>query len=376
MVDATGSPDCGAATWANSCRKVTVLSALNYGTLTSGDQTYCSGSIDPDNITFSTNPSGGSGTFNYQWYYQDGLPACPSGTNTAGWTLISGATGNSYDPPSGLTASRTYAVLVDPVGSPDCGVATWASGCRKITVLSVVNFGTLTNADQTFCAGSIDPANITFSSVPSGGTGTFSYQWYYQDGLPACPSGTNTAGWTLISGATGTSYDPPAGLTISRTYAVQVDPTGSPDCAPGTWASGCRKITVLAAINYGTVASGDESFCAGSNDPSNITLSTAPSGGSGSFTYQWYFQNGLPACPSGTSTAGWTIIVGATGSSYDPPAGLAASRTYAVFVDATGSPDCGVATWANGCRKVTVLNAVNYGTLATGDQTICNGGDP
>jgi hypothetical protein len=128
--------------------------------LTSGDQTFCAGSNDPSNITFSTAPSGGAGTYSYQWYYQDGLPACPSGTSTAGWTLIGGATSNSYDPPSGLTNSRTYAVLVDPTGTPDCGVATWANNCRKITVLPAVNFGTLTNGDQIFCAGPNDPGNI------------------------------------------------------------------------------------------------------------------------------------------------------------------------------------------------------------------------
>jgi hypothetical protein len=99
-------------------RLVTVLNAVNFGTLTSGDQTFCAGSNDPNNITFTTNPSGGAGTFTYQWYYQDGLPACPSGTSTAGWTLIGGATSNSYDPPAGLIASRTYAVQVDPTGTP------------------------------------------------------------------------------------------------------------------------------------------------------------------------------------------------------------------------------------------------------------------
>ncbi|MBK7245603.1 MAG: hypothetical protein IPH98_17480 [Saprospiraceae bacterium] len=46
--------------------------------------------------------------------------------------MIPGATTNSYDPPSGLTMSRTYACLVDPIGNPDCGTGTWAAGCRKL----------------------------------------------------------------------------------------------------------------------------------------------------------------------------------------------------------------------------------------------------
>jgi hypothetical protein len=61
------------------------------------------------------------------------------------------------------------------------------------------------------------------------------------------------------------------------------------------------EITVNAAVNFGTVSSGDETVCNG-GDPANITLSTAPSGGAGTFTYQWYYQDGLVGCPTGTST--------------------------------------------------------------------------
>jgi hypothetical protein len=179
----------------------------------------------------------------------------------------------------------------------------------------------------------------------------------------------------MIGSATGNSYDPPAGLTGSRTFAVLLAATVSPDCGVATWAGNCRQVTVLPTVNYGTVASGDETICNGGN-PANITLSTVASGGAGTFTYQWYYQDGLVTCPSGTSTVGWTMIGSATGNSYDPPTGLTGSRTYAVLVDATGSPDCGVATWASNCRQVTVLPIVNYGTVASGNETVCNGGDP
>ncbi|HJW28894.1 MAG TPA: hypothetical protein VJ508_06540, partial [Saprospiraceae bacterium] len=315
------------------------------------------------------------GTFNYQWYYQDGLPACPSGTSTVGWTLIAGATSNTYDPPGGLTTTRTYAVQVDPTGSPDCGVATWATNCRKVTVLSAINYGTIASGDETFCSTGGNPANIIFSVPPSGGTGTFTYQWYYQNGNVGCPTGTDATGWTLIVAATNNSYDPPAGLAVTRTYAVQVNPGGIPDCAPGTWANSCRLVTVLNAVNYGTLTSADETYCGGTHDPANITFASNPSGGSGTYTYQWYFQNGLPACPSGTSTTGWTAISGATGSSYDPPAGLTVSRTYAVQVNPTGSPDCGPATWATNCRKIAILSSSSSSVRVSGVFTYCNSFD-
>jgi len=152
---------------------LSVLPAVSYGTVSGGDESYCGGSHDPSNITMSAAPSGGSGNFTYQWYYQDGLPACPSGTSAAGWTIISGATGNSYDPPSGLIVSRTYAVMVDATGSPDCGPATWAANCRKISVYSIpgINISALTNTN---CHGE---SNGSATVTVSGGTSPYTYLW-------------------------------------------------------------------------------------------------------------------------------------------------------------------------------------------------------
>ena len=204
-------------------------------------------------------------------------------------------------------------------------------GCTRtasITVLPVVNPGTVANANESICYNG-DASDIGFSTAPSGGAGTFTYQWYYQIGLVACPTGTSTAGWTLATGSTADDalYTQADNLTGSRTYAVFVNPTGTPDCGTGSWASGCRQITVLPAVNYGVVASGDQSFCPG-GDPDPISLSAAPSGGSGTFTYQWYYDDGIQNCPTG-GTGGWTSVGAANGgqtTTYDPPAGLIGSK--------------------------------------------------
>ncbi|MEI7897759.1 MAG: SprB repeat-containing protein, partial [bacterium] len=150
---------------------VTVLNAVNYGAVTTSEETICYNG-DPSIITMSAPPSGGTGTFTYQWYYQSGIITCPSGTSTSGWTLISGATAGSYDPPSGLTSSRTYAVFVDATGTPDCGAGNWATGCRKVTVQSAATAGTI-SANQTICNGNT-PAALT-STAAGSGSGTISY---------------------------------------------------------------------------------------------------------------------------------------------------------------------------------------------------------
>ncbi|UPT68687.1 MAG: hypothetical protein M0D57_08715 [Sphingobacteriales bacterium JAD_PAG50586_3] len=328
--------------------KVTITPAATFGTLTNANESFCA-TGDPSAITFATIPSGGSGNYTYQWYYQNGLITCPAGSSTTGWTIISGATTVSYDPPSGLSQSRTFACLVTATAGNGCVASTgWATQCRQITIGAGVLFGTLTNANESICSGG-DPTTITFATIPSGGSGIYTYQWYYQDGLITCPTGPSTIGWTIISGATTGSYDPPSGLIGNRTYACLVTAATGGGCVTSTgWATQCRQVTITAppVVTYGVLTTGNESFCI-TGDPSNITFATAPSGGI--FTYQWYYQDGIITCPSGTSTAGWTIISGATGSNYDAPSGLTQSRTYSCMVTVTGACVSGNA-WATNCR--------------------------
>jgi hypothetical protein len=106
------------------------------GTLSTANENLCS-PANPGNITFSTLPSG---SVYYNWYYKDGLVAQPTGTKTTGWTPIANnhpitglPTMTSYDPPSGLISSRTYACFVTSrlIGSPPKG---WAYGVRYVKV--------------------------------------------------------------------------------------------------------------------------------------------------------------------------------------------------------------------------------------------------
>jgi hypothetical protein len=250
-----------------------------------GNQSFCSAGGDPSNITFSVAPTGASG-YTYKWYYRNGIQSAPSGSSTTNWTIISGATAISYDPPSGLTQSRTYACLV----TPSTGSAQWATGARQITILAGVNFGTLASGNQTFTS-SGDPSTISFSINPSGGSGTYTYQWYSRSGIQAAPTGTSATGWTAISGATSSSYNPPI-QSASVSYAVQVNPSGSPDCGSATWASGVRQITVNVGLSYGSLSSGNQTFCSTGGDPTPITFASVPVGSTG-FTYQWYYRNGI-----------------------------------------------------------------------------------
>ena len=339
--------------WASNVRYITVLSALNSGAIASGDQSF-SLSGNPNPITLSASPFGSSSDYNYRWYSYQGIASAPTGSNIpSGWTLVSGANGPSYDPPV-QCKSITYALLVDPFGSPDCSPK-WAAGQRRITVNFSV--GTLASGNQTIneCG---DPNNITFVfNATSGAT----FQWYYRDGLIAAPS-TNAAatGWTVISGATTNSYNPPAGLSSSRTYGCRVS-----NCSGSYWATGVRQVTVNPAnISIGNT----EVLYSFSGDPQPVT---APAG---YFSYQWYVYSGLTTAPSAYETvpSGWAPITGANSNTYNPPL-TSTNKTYALRV--------GIQTgcsykWASGKYRVVIAN-FNIGTLAGSRNTeICFGQDP
>jgi hypothetical protein len=182
---------------------VNALPVLNYGTLSVGDQSICSGDI-PNNISFSTVPSGGSGTFTYQWYSYTGLSgSCPSGTLIqGGWTSIPLATSDNFTPTS-LTSSMSYAAMVTPTGSPLCGSAMWAAGCRQVTV-TPLPVATFNYSGTPYCQ---DAANPLPGFSGGGVAGTFS----------------STPGLVFVSPATGQvdiTSSTPGSYSVTNTIAA------------------------------------------------------------------------------------------------------------------------------------------------------------
>jgi hypothetical protein len=336
----------------------TAYGFLNFGTLTSANQNLC-GPADPTLITFSVLPSGAP-TFTYNWFYKEGIVAAPTGSNPNGWTIISGATSSSYNPPAGLERSRTYACFVT---GPNA-IRNWATGARQIRVYHNGDIGT---TYQPFLITG-DPIPVSFSTSPSGPTGmTFSYQWYFKNGIVSAPIGSSTSGWTLISGASSSTYDPPGGLTTARSYACFVSPSNSLSCLGNKWAKGVKHAMVYPILN-GTITTSQNLYCSPA-DPLPFTFSLLPSFGS---TFQWYYQDGLSVLNSGLDMeaplTNWTLIPGATDLTYDPPAGLTNSRGYACRVTN------GIySLWTNGLQ-IRVSNTVT-GVISS-QQTGCASFNP
>jgi protocatechuate 3,4-dioxygenase beta subunit len=167
-----------------------------------------------------------------------------------------------------------------------------------------------------FICSSEDPVAFT-ETTPASGNGTLSYQW--QSSTTNCSSG-----FTDILGANGTTYDPPANLTITTYYHVVV--TNDDGFTTCTATSNCITVTVnsLPTADAGSTQNLD---CT----TTSATIGTSAIGGN---TYSWSPATGLSSTTiaqptaSPSSTTVYTVTV--TGSN-----GCTATSTVTVNVNTT-----------------------------------------
>lgn len=308
----------GCGTLSSNSIVISITPALTTGTI-GNDQTICYNSV-PGALIQINPPSGGSGSFAFQWQ---------SSTDNSIWTNIPGATVSTYTPGS-LTATTRYRQKVTS------GACSGTSNSIVKTVYPVLNAGSA-GTDQVICYNTT-PAVLTEVTPPSGGTGSFTYQWQ---------SSPNNSTWTDIQGAAFSSYSP-SKLTATTWFRRSVS-SGSCGIAAGA----AKKITVYPVLAAGTIGS-DQSICF--NDiPDAITQLTASSGGTGSYTYQW--QKSL-------NNSDWTNISGATSQVFSPPA-LSASSWYR---RTTTSGACGSIN--SNSILITVNPTLNPGSIGA-NQTLC-----
>ena len=269
---------CGTATTSTAAL---IVNAVTGGTV-AADQTICSGG-DPGAFTQFV-ASTGSGVLTYQW--QSSTTSC-----VAGFSDIGGATGITFDPPSGLAVTTFYRrVTTSLLNAIPC---TANSNCITVTVNAVTG-GTVA-ADETICSGG-DPAAFTQTGASTGG-GALTYQW--QSSTTSC-----AAGFSDIGGATATTYDPPAGLLVT-TYYRRVT-TSTLNAVPCTANSNCLTVTVNPDNTVGP-ASSSPTLCINTL-LTNITHATT--GATGIANDGVSGANGLPVGVSATWAANTITISG------------------------------------------------------------------
>jgi hypothetical protein len=241
-----------------SCGNVTTntISIIVYGNLSaaiSGGTTPLCYNTAPG--TFTATGSGGNGTYTYLWY--------KNGSST-------GITTQNYAPGS-LTETSTFYCAIT---SGTCGTVNTST--TTITVNPVLSAG-ISGGASPICYNT-DAGTLTASG--SGGTGSYTYQWYSTSGI--------------ISGETNASYSL-GNLTSTTGYYCAVT---SGTC--GTVNTTTTTITVFGNLTAG-ISGGTSPLCY-NGSPGMFTATG--SGGTGSYTYQWYTTTG--------------IISGATSQTYSP----------------------------------------------------------
>lgn len=216
------------------------------------------------------------------------LTATAATGNTLNWYSNSTLTTKLTEAPTPATAAAgatTYYVT-----------QTNATDCESVAASVIINvnpaIGNNTiSADQTICYNNI-PAQLRGAGTLSGGTGQYTFQWQ---------SSADGAVWTNINGATGATYSPPA-LTASTQFK-RVAFSGN--CSLSSNAVTINVQGLLGNYNIGS----SQTIC--SNTAPELLSGQAPTGGNGTFAYQW---------ESSLNNSTWTIIPDATAADYQPAA--------------------------------------------------------
>lgn len=240
--------------------------------------TICAGSSH----TLSVTATGGTpGSLSYQWYRNG--------------SSISGATNASF---AATLAGNYY-----------CVVSSSGSGCTSPITSSTVTLTVNANAGITSATAAVSPicSTATTTVTANGVVGANAIlTWWTGPG----GTGTNLGSNNSITVGPGTYY---ARVTATCGSAVEASVT----------------VAAYAPLTPGVVGS-DQTICYNTS-PAAFTVVTAPSGGDGSFAYQWQSSVG--------STGTWTNISGATSATYDDPNNITQTACYRRMVSNT----CGTA---------------------------------
>ncbi|MFV7236008.1 PKD domain-containing protein [Flavobacterium sp. ZB4R12] len=329
-VSLTVTNECGVSATATKTFSVSTTPALTNTDLT---QTICSGSQTTlVNLTADT-----VGT-TFSW----------TATATAGITGFTTSGVTNTIPVQTISTTNTSAGTVTYAITPSL------NGCSGTVVNYVVTVNPAPNITTQPASNSIcqNGTLSALSVVLNTSTGTPTYQWYSN-------TSNNTTTGTPLSGETNATYTPPS-TTIGTIYYYYCIITlgGSGGCSSITSAIASITITAGATVTQQPTAS--QNLCVGSTIASPLTVSY--SGGTGIPSYQWF--------SSTTNTnSGGTLILGATNSSYTPPAFSVTGVNYFYAVITLSGSGCGPIASNPAEVKVVADPILTSQPLAT--QTLC-----
>jgi PKD repeat protein len=279
--------------------------------------------------------SGGTGVPSYQWYSN-------STNNNFGGTAVVGATDLCFTPSTSAVGTIYYYALVTLVGG---GCSSITSSTGQVDVIPDPSILAQPTTTQTICVGgTATPLSVTME--PGTGIGAFSYQWYSN-------SNPTNIGGILISGATNSTYTPPAFNTVDTLYYYCMVSNAGNGC--GNVVSQLAEVIIVDDPAVSNPATSTQTLC--QNAPASA-ISVSASGGTGILSYQWYSNTTPP-----------TAMPGANSQTFTPS--TAAIGTFNFY--------CVVSTPVSGCSATSASSEVNVNPAPTfnnppASSNVCLGG--
>ncbi|MBI9035223.1 MAG: T9SS type A sorting domain-containing protein [Bacteroidales bacterium] len=242
---------------------------------------------------------------------------------------------------TGLTPSTLYYVRSYATNSEGTAYGNEES-FTTLACIDPTDGGTI--AANQFACGSLDPSEITSTTLPTGHTGTLEYKWQES-------TTSSSAGFSDITATNSATYDP-SSISITTWYKR----LARVDCMSdwtGAVESNVLEMTVYPTFMVGSI-SADQSICYNTSPVELIGV--APTGGNTPYTYQWQ---------SSTDGSTFADIVGATSLNYTP--GLLTTTTYFQLIQSSSS---GCGDEPTNMITITVYDEFVLGSISD-DQSIC-----
>jgi hypothetical protein len=272
-----------------------------------------------------TNPTGGSGTYFYQWQ---------SSTDSLNWFSINGQNSTALK-----MSNLVQTIYVRLFNQCNIGCGLQISNAIKIKVLSGIYTKPRITQAQSICYNT-SPDTLRLTVYASGADNKFIYQWQ------SSTSGTN---WIDVSGATTLKFFPG---NLTQTTYFRINAIATFGCR--SIASDSIKITVYEPLAAGQL-NNNQIICYNAT-PARMQFALAPSGGGLVYTYQWQVSS---------DSINFININGALFDTYQSGK-LLQTRFYRVKI--TSVNGCGEI--ASGILKV-IVNPIFKGAEINADQNVC-----
>ncbi len=264
----------------------TVNAAIIAGTISPSSQTIIANLAPTLPFAVTTNFTGGSGNFTYQWQ---------EASNSNGpWSDILGATTDSYLPAASANPFTIYyrlkAIDAGCNGEAFSNIVSLTITTNQ-TVSNLFGGGIATTATCVILPAT--PAAIFVSAASSDGVQPYTYEWQMWN--------TTLGNWTIIPGATNPDLIPTA-ITIDTKFRRKtIDRMGNI-----AFSNELSYTVVAATLNGGIIAFNTSFTCAANSINVGLINSQADATGGSTLNYQWQINNG----------SGWVDIANATTTTY------------------------------------------------------------